>query len=128
MRSVRLVQLREPLQDAIVPVPEIGLTDVLVRVGACGICHSDAHYRAGISPIAQLPVTPGHEVAGTVETVGRDVGAFRAGDRVCVHYLAHCGACDFCRRGHEQFRAEVPGHGSHFTDVKQRGYRRFTRV
>ncbi|HEV3409400.1 MAG TPA: alcohol dehydrogenase catalytic domain-containing protein, partial [Chthoniobacterales bacterium] len=103
MRSVRLVQLGEPLQEVEVAVPEIGRADVLVRVAACGICHSEAHYRAGISPIPHLPVTPGHEVAGTVESVGRDVDAFRPGDRVCVHYLAHCGACDFCLRGNEQF-------------------------
>ncbi|HSH38095.1 MAG TPA: alcohol dehydrogenase catalytic domain-containing protein [Chthoniobacterales bacterium] len=58
MRTVRLVQLRQPLQDVELPVPKIGPADVLVRVAACGICHSDAHYRAGISPIAELPVTP----------------------------------------------------------------------
>ncbi|MBA3386448.1 MAG: alcohol dehydrogenase catalytic domain-containing protein, partial [Chthoniobacterales bacterium] len=66
MRSVRLVQLGHPLQDVEATVPKIGPADVLVRVAACGICHSDAHYRAGTSPIAELPVTPGHEVAGTV--------------------------------------------------------------
>src|SRR5689334_5062972 len=99
MRSVRLIELGVPLQDAEAPVPEIGLTDVLVRVAACGICHSDAHYRAGISSIQNLPVTPGHEIAGTIESVGKDVDAFHPGDRVCVHYLAHCGHCDFCLSG-----------------------------
>src|SRR6478609_1864252 len=101
MRSVRLVQLGHTLQDVEVPVPEIDPAEVLVRVAACGICHSDAHYRAGISPIAHLPVTPGHEIAGTIERVGRGVDAFRPGDRVCVHYLAYCGVCDFCLRGNE---------------------------
>ena len=124
MRSVRLVQLGHALEDAEVPLPEIGPADVLVRVGACGICHSDAHYRAGISPISGLPVTPGHEVAGTVEAVGRDVDAFRPGDRVCVHYLAHCGACDFCVRGHEQFCPEVQMIGKH----RDGGYAEFTKV
>lgn len=107
MRTVRLVQLGHRLENVEAEVPEIGPADVLVRVAACGICHSDAHYRAGISPIAHLPVTPGHEIAGTVDSVGSDVAAFRPGDRVCVHYLAHCGACGFCLRGHEQFCAEV---------------------
>ena len=124
MRSVRLVHLGEPLQDIDVAIPEIGPADVLVRVAACGICHSDAHYRAGISPIAHLPVTPGHEVAGTVESVGRDVDAFRPGDRVCVHYLAHCGACDFCLRGNEQFCPAVQMIGKH----RDGGYAEFIRV
>ena len=103
---------------------QIASGDVLVRVAACGICHSDAHYRAGLSPIAHLPVTPGHEVAGTVESVGRNVDAFRPGDRVCVHYLAHCGACAFCRRGHEQFSPEVQMIGKH----RDGGYAAFIKV
>src|SRR3954470_17024920 len=103
MRSVRLVQLGQPLEDVEVSLPEIGPADVLVRVAACGICHSDAHYRAGLSPIADLTVTPGHEIAGTVESVGKEVDILSPGERVCVHYLAHCGSCEFCLRGHEQF-------------------------
>src|SRR5213078_4948081 len=84
MRAVRLVQLGKPLEDVEVPLPEIGPSEVLVRVAACGICHSDAHYRAGISPIDPLPVTLGHEVAGRMETVGRDVQHLSSGDRVYV--------------------------------------------
>ena len=118
------MQLGHALQDVEVPVPEIGAADVLVRVGACGICHSDAHYRAGISPIAHLPVTPGHEIAGTVESVGKDVDAFHPGDRVCVHYLAHCGTCDFCLQGNEQFCPEVQMIGKH----RDGGYAEFINV
>jgi propanol-preferring alcohol dehydrogenase len=124
MKTVRLVELGQPLQNVEVSVPEIGPADVLVRIAACGICHSDAHYRAGISPIADLPVTPGHEVAGIVEAVGRDVDAFREADRVCVHYLTHCGACDFCRRGYEQFCTEVQMIGKH----RDGGYAEFIKV
>src|SRR4051812_20098975 len=124
MKSVRLTQLGRPLEDVDVAVPEIGPADVLVRVAACGICHSDAHYRAGLSQIAQLPVTPGHEIAGTVESVGAEVAGFRAGDRICVHYLAHCGVCEFCRRGHEQFCPEVQMIGKH----SDGGYAEFVKV
>lgn len=124
MRSVRLTQLGQPLQDVEIAVPEIGPADVLVRVAACGICHSDAHYRAGISPIANLPVTPGHEVAGTIETVGSDVDDFQPGDRICVHYLAHCGRCEFCRRGNEQFCPHVEMIGKH----RDGGYADFIKV
>jgi D-arabinose 1-dehydrogenase-like Zn-dependent alcohol dehydrogenase len=103
MRAVRLTQVGKPLQEAEVDVPEIGASDVLVRVAACGICHSDQHYRAGISRIDRLPVTLGHEIAGWIEKVGADVKHVTPGDRVCVHYLAHCGSCEFCVRGLEQF-------------------------
>src|SRR5438046_1477526 len=103
MRAVRLGQIGAPLENAEIEVPEIGLSEVLIRVGATGICHSDAHYRAGISKIDNLPVTLGHEVAGRVEKIGSDVTNVAAGDRVCVHYLVHCGSCEFCGRGLEQF-------------------------
>jgi D-arabinose 1-dehydrogenase-like Zn-dependent alcohol dehydrogenase len=103
MRAVQLSQIGKPLEDADVPVPEIGPSDVLIRVRAAGICHSDAHYRAGISKIDHLPLTLGHEIAGRVTEVGRDVTDVSPGDRVCVHYLVHCGTCEFCVRGLEQF-------------------------
>lgn len=92
-----------PLELQEVPLPAVGPRDVLVRVKAAGICHSDAHYRAGTSKVAPLPLTLGHEVAGVVEEVGAEVTRFRNGDRVCVHYLATCGECAWCQRGNEQF-------------------------
>src|SRR5438309_1515268 len=124
MKAVRLIQLRKPLEDAEVELPEIGPSEVLVRVAACGICHSDAHYRAGISPIDSLPVTLGHEVAGIVETVGREVHHVSPNDRVYVHYLVSCGRCDSCRRGHEQFCAEGQMIGKH----RDGGYAEFIKV
>src|SRR6266699_2453653 len=113
MKAVQLVQLGTPLEDAEVSLPDIGASDVLVRVAACGICHSDAHYRAGISTIDPLPLTLGHEVAGRVERVGDDVDYVSPGDRVYVHYLVSCGGCDFCSRGHEQFCVKGQMIGKH---------------
>jgi propanol-preferring alcohol dehydrogenase len=86
-----------------VDVPRPGRHDVLVRVKAAGICHSDAHYRSGVTKTGPLPVTFGHEVAGVVEEAGSEVSAFKPGDRVAVHYLVSCGDCHHCRCGHEQF-------------------------
>ena len=86
-----------------VKVPAVGARDVLVRVKAAGVCHSDAHYRAGKSVVSPLPLTLGHEVAGVIERAGEEVGQFKAGDRVCLHYLASCGECGYCQRGNEQF-------------------------
>src|SRR5215472_11480581 len=103
MKAVRLVKVGKPLEEADVPIPEIGSSDVLIRVVAAGICHSDTHYRGGISKIDRLPRTLGHEVAGHVERVGRDVTNVLPRDRVCVHYLVHCGTCEFCARGLVQF-------------------------
>lgn len=118
------MELCKPLEDAEVALPEIGPSDVLVRVAACGICHSDAHYRAGISTIDSLPLTLGHEVAGRVETVGDDVDHLSPGARVYVHYLVHCGSCDFCVRGHEQFCAKGQMIGKH----RDGGYAEFIKV
>ncbi len=103
MKAVRLVQPGLPLELHDIPLPHPGEDDVLVRVKAAGICHSDAHYRAGRSRVDPLPLTLGHEVAGVVEAVGRKVKQFRVGERVCLHYMATCGTCIWCDKGHEQF-------------------------
>jgi propanol-preferring alcohol dehydrogenase len=113
MKAVRLIEIGKPLQDAEVAVPALGPTDVLIRVAAAGICHSDAHYRGGISKIDHLPVTLGHEVSGVVEEIGKEVTTVARGDRVCVHYLVHCGSCEFCTRGLEQFCPKVEMIGKH---------------
>ncbi len=103
IKAVRLVKTGQPLQMQELSRPHIGEQDVLVRVKAAGICHSDAHYRAGVSPVASLPLTLGHEVAGVVEEVGSQVIDVKAGDRVCLHYLVTCGDCYYCSTGNEQF-------------------------
>lgn len=103
MKAVRLVKPGQPLELQIVNVPGVGPREVLVRVQAAGICHSDAHYRAGRSRVHPLPLTLGHEAAGVVERVGAEVSQFKPGDRVCLHYLASCGECVYCQRGTEQF-------------------------
>src|SRR5947209_11232968 len=124
MRAVQLIQTGKLLENKDVPIPEIGPVDVLVRVRAVGICHSDAHYRAGISEIDNLPVTLGHEVAGRVEKAGDEVTNVAPGDRVCLHYLVHCGTCEFCRRGLEQFCTTVQMIGKH----RDGGYAEFIKV
>jgi D-arabinose 1-dehydrogenase-like Zn-dependent alcohol dehydrogenase len=124
MRAVRLTAVRQPLTDATIGIPAIGAGEALVRVRACGICHSDAHYRAGISALPVLPVTPGHEVAGIVEGVGKDVRDLSPGTRVCVHYLVTCGSCEYCLRRTEQFCVSVRMIGKHLDG----GYAEFIKV
>lgn len=113
MKAVRLVESGQPLELCEVPVPLPGPGDLLVRVMAAGICHSDAHYRAGVSTVKPLPRTLGHEVAGVVESAGRDVKGFKPGDRVCLQYLATCGDCEWCRAGDEQFCRSAQMIGKH---------------
>ena len=124
MKAVRLVEVGKPLEEVDVSLPEIGPSEVLIRVAAAGICHSDAHYRGSISKIERLPVTLGHEVVGRVEKVGLDVTNVAPGDRVCVHYLVHCGSCEFCLRGLEQFCREGQMIGKH----RDGGYAEFIKV
>jgi 2-desacetyl-2-hydroxyethyl bacteriochlorophyllide A dehydrogenase len=103
MKAVQLMETGKPLHMQDVPLPAVGEREVLVRVQAAGICHSDVHYRAGTSPVGPLPLTLGHEIAGVVEEVGARVTDVAVGDRVCLHYLVTCGDCHYCRTGNEQF-------------------------
>jgi 2-desacetyl-2-hydroxyethyl bacteriochlorophyllide A dehydrogenase len=113
MQAVRLVAIGQPLQMQEVPLPTIGERDILVRIRAAGICHSDVHYRAGVSPVKPLPMTPGHEIAGVVDQVGLQVTSHRVGDRVCLHYLVTCGDCHYCRTGNEHFCVQGMMIGKH---------------
>ncbi|HEX3798675.1 MAG TPA: zinc-binding dehydrogenase [Verrucomicrobiae bacterium] len=124
MKAVRLVAPGRPLEEREIPLPQVGAQDVLVRVKAAGICHSDAHYRAGRSSVQPLPLTLGHEVAGVVEWVGAGVARFKAGDRVCVHYLVTCGECAYCNEGNEQFCTTGQMIGKH----RDGGYAEFISV
>ena len=107
MKAVRMIGVGQPLELQDIPVPVPGERDILVRVRAAGICHSDVHYRAGRSPVHPLPMTLGHEVAGVVEQVGSQVTSVNVGDRVCLHYNITCGDCYYCSTGNEQFCPQV---------------------
>jgi 2-desacetyl-2-hydroxyethyl bacteriochlorophyllide A dehydrogenase len=124
MKAVRLIRPGARLEMQEVAVAKPGPRDVLIRVKAAGICHSDAHYRAGKSRVHPLPMTLGHEVAGIVEETGAEVSRLKKGDRVCVHYLATCGDCAYCNEGSEQFcdTAEMIG------KYRDGGYAEFIRM
>jgi len=124
MKSVRLIQPGSPLALQEIELPQIGARDVLIRVKAAGICHSDAHYRTGISRVDPLPLTLGHEIAGIIEAAGADVRGFKIGERVCVHYMVTCGHCNFCDAGHEQFCAT----GKMIGKYRDGGYAEFIAV
>jgi L-iditol 2-dehydrogenase len=79
--------------------PDIGPTDVLIRVAACGICGSDVHGYDGSSGRRIPPIIMGHEAAGTIVEAGAEVDRARIGDRVTFDSTVSCGQCDSCRRG-----------------------------
>ena len=99
MRAARFHGGPKGLRLETVPWPVPGPDDVVVRVAACGICGSDVHFLEGMPVPAPLPVTLGHEPAGTVEAAGANVSGWKAGDRVAIHLGTGCGACPTCRGG-----------------------------
>ncbi|WP_054814968.1 NAD(P)-dependent alcohol dehydrogenase [Nocardia arizonensis] len=84
-----------------VPVPEIGPSDLLLRVAAAGICHSDLHVLHVPFRMREEPLTLGHEIAGTIEAVGSEVVGRRAGERGIVYLCWSCGICRECVSGNE---------------------------
>jgi propanol-preferring alcohol dehydrogenase len=111
-RAVRLPAPGRRLVNETLDASDPAPGDVLVRVMAAGICHSDAHYRSGLGS-TRHPCTLGHEVSGVVARVGAGVTQIRPGDRVCLHYLVTCGECRQCRAGAEQFCATGEMIGKH---------------
>ncbi|MFD3742858.1 NAD(P)-dependent alcohol dehydrogenase [Nocardia sp. NPDC058633] len=100
---MRAIQLTAPgtLELRSVPVPELGPDDLLLRVGAAGICHSDSFVLGLPFPISEQPLTLGHEIAGTIEAVGSAVAGRGVGERGIVYLCWSCGECRECARGNE---------------------------
>jgi propanol-preferring alcohol dehydrogenase len=105
---MRLERLGEPLRLADTPVPEPGPEQILIEVGACGVCRTDLHVVDGDLTEPCLPLVLGHEIVGRVAKLGRAVTGFREGQRVGVPWLGHtCGACAYCRSGRENLCDEA---------------------
>jgi len=101
MHEVRGVVARAkgaPVAVETILVPDPGPGEALVRVQACGVCHTDLHYREGAIN-DDFPFLLGHEAAGVVEAVGDDVRDVAPGDFVILNWRAVCGTCRACRRG-----------------------------
>ena len=116
MKAALLKEFGKPLVLAEVPTPEPGPGQVLIRVAACGACHSDVHVAQGewegFKARMPMPVILGHEVAGTVLRTGEGVHRLREGDAVGVPWFYYtCGECLYCRQDQEVFcdRSQVTG-------------------
>jgi L-iditol 2-dehydrogenase len=96
MKALLLKEYRK-LEVVDFPQPEIGPREVLIRVGACGICGSDVHGFDGSTGRRIPPLVMGHEAAGIIGQVGSEVRHFKVGDRVTFDSTVSCGECDYCR-------------------------------
>lgn len=103
MKAVVYDSFRGPIELRDVVAPSPGNGEVVVRVKATGVCRSDWHGWQGHDPdINELPHVPGHEMAGEIAEVGRDIEGWAVGDRVVVPFVAGCGVCEFCLGGNPQ--------------------------
>ena len=102
VRAVVARQKGAPVEVALIEVPDPGPGEVLVKVQASGVCHTDLHYReGGIND--DFPFLLGHEAAGLIEAIGPDVTDLEVGDFVVLNWRAVCGECRACKRGRPQY-------------------------
>lgn len=102
MQAMRLHQQHEPLKLETCRVPHPGNNEVLLKVSACAVCRTDLHVCDGDLIEPKLPLIPGHEIVGYVETCGKNVTGLKPGERVGVPWLGYtCGKCEYCKKGME---------------------------
>jgi alcohol dehydrogenase, propanol-preferring len=124
LKAIRIVEWGKPLESKEISVPKPSGRGALVKVDAAGVCHTDVHLIEGSYDLGEgrklsmgergisLPITPGHEIAGRIESFGPDIGANRSrmkeGDSVVVYPWLGCGLCRKCRAGLENICEEKP--------------------
>jgi len=117
MRAMVLKEIspieKEPLEIIDLPKPVPGPKEILIKISACGVCHTELDEIEGrIQP--KLPIVLGHEVVGRVKSLGSEVTAFNLGDRVGIAWInSACGKCHFCQGGNENLCLEFQGTGCH---------------
>ena len=101
------------LEDIATPVP--GPDPVLVKVAACGVCHTDLHYiEHGVPTFKAPPIVLGHEASGIIAEAGANISKFSEGDRVLIPAVLTCGRCSACRLGRENICSNITMLGNHF--------------
>jgi len=121
----RLDERKHPLDLVTLPDPVPAEKEILIRISVCGVCHTELDEIEGRTPPPCLPVVLGHQVVGTVAEKGPGAGSFCVGDRVGVAWIySACGACEFCKDGHENLCSDFRATGR---DVHG-GYARYMTV
>ncbi|RVV97068.1 alcohol dehydrogenase [Mesobaculum littorinae] len=111
MKAVLFENFREEPKLVTLEDPSPAPHGVVLRIAATGVCRSDWHGWMGHDSDISLPHVPGHELAGVIEAVGKDVANWKVGDKVTVPFICGCGRCSECREGHQQvcLHQEQPG-------------------
>ena len=107
MKAAVLYEARQPLQIEELEMPDVGDEDVLIKVAACGVCHTDLKVVEGRNRFTP-PTILGHEVAGTIEQVGARCQDFKVGDRVIIGMRYKCGRCRYCLTARENLCERAP--------------------
>jgi propanol-preferring alcohol dehydrogenase len=108
----RVERNQTPLELVDLPIPVPGQNEILIRVSACGVCHTELDEIEGRTPPPRLPVVLGHQVVGRVEKAGARARKFKADDRVGVGWIySACGKCKFCRKGNENLCGDFKATG-----------------
>jgi alcohol dehydrogenase, propanol-preferring len=124
-RLCDLNQETNPLKLSDLPKPVPENNEILVRIAACGVCHTELDEIEGRTPPSRFPMVPGHQVAGRVEHLGPSANRFKTGDRVGVAWVySSCGVCSFCLSGRENLCPDFKATGR---DVHG-GYAEFIKV
>ena len=109
---VKLEENLEPLRLSRVEDPSPGETEVLIRISACGVCHTELDEIEGRTPPSHFPMVLGHQIVGKIAGTGSGTARFRIGDRVGVAWIfSACGNCKFCRAGNENLCPDFRGTG-----------------
>ena len=102
MTAMVLEKKGEKLKEKQVPIPSINPYQVLIKINACGVCHTDLHIIDQELTKPKLPLIPGHEIVGNIVKIGDNVKEFKINDRVGIPWLGYtCGHCRYCKRGQE---------------------------
>ena len=115
MAITRICNVKEtlnPLESHTLPIPEPGDGEILIKISACGVCHTELDEIEGRTPPPVFPMVPGHQVVGTVIKTGPGTSQRQIGDRVGIAWIySACGQCEFCAAGKENLCTDFKGTG-----------------
>lgn len=105
---------KNPLEEVELQIPKPSPNEVRIRVNVCGVCHTDLHTVEGDLKLPRLPLIPGHQIVGIIESLGKNVENHKVGARVGVTWLnSACGKCNFCQQGLENLCNDARFTGLH---------------